>query len=162
MATTNPNGANQWILDPRQKLCWELYVNPKSETFGNAFKSGLKAGYEESYCRTILETEWLREKVLRLNLLGKAEKVLNKTLDYSTEDEEGKVKVDLLRVQTDVAKTVVTTLGKDEGYSTRSELTGKDGDALIPDKQSKEKADEALNSFLGKDTEQIHGSNKGL
>lgn len=44
---TNPNGANQYLIDPRQKKCWDLYVNPKSETFGNALQSALKAGYTE-------------------------------------------------------------------------------------------------------------------
>ena len=65
-------------------------------------------------------------------MLSKAEKKLDKTLDYEVEDEKGKIKTDLLRIQVDVAKTVVTTLGKDDGYSTRSEMTGKNGQDLIP------------------------------
>ncbi len=59
-------------------------------------------------------------------MLGKAEKVLEKALDYETDsigdDGKTKVQVDLLRVQTDVAKTVATTLGKDEGYSSKIQL----------------------------------------
>lgn len=127
MSVTNPNGANQYNLDPRQKLCWDSYINPKSETFGNAYQSCLKAGYEESYATQITATEWFIDKVRRLNMLGKAEKVLDKTLTYATEDDNGKVKTDLLRIQTDVAKHITATLGKNEGYSTRNELTGKDG-----------------------------------
>lgn len=130
MAETNPNGANQYNLDPRQKLCWDFYVNPKSETFGNALQSALKAGYEESYSRTITDTEWFCEKVRRLNMLSKAEKVLDRTLDLPAVDEEGKVDVALLRVQTDVSKHLTSTLGKNEGYSTRIENTGKDGNDL--------------------------------
>lgn len=130
MAETNPNGSNQYSLDPRQKLCWESYINPKSETFGNAYQSAIKAGYEDATARQITTYQWFLDKRRRLDLLSKAEKVLEKTLDYETEDEDGKVKVDLLRVQADVAKTVATTLGKNEGYSTRNELTGKDGVAL--------------------------------
>jgi hypothetical protein len=67
-------------------------------------------------------------------MLSKAERVLEKALDYETdyidlETGEKKVKVDLLRVQTDVAKTIATTLGKDEGYSTKNqtELSNPDG-----------------------------------
>lgn len=130
MADTNPNGANQYNLDPRQRLCWDFYVNPKSETFGNALQSALKAGYEESYSRTITDTEWFCEKVRRLNMLSKAEKVLDRTLDLPAVDEEGKVDVALLRVQTDVSKHLTSTLGKNEGYSTRIESTGKDGKDL--------------------------------
>ncbi len=130
MADTNPNGANQYNLDPRQRLCWDFYVNPKSETFGNALQSALKSGYEESYSRTITDTEWFCEKVRRLNMLSKAEKVLDRTLDLPAVDEEGKVDVALLRVQTDVSKHLTSTLGKNEGYSTRIESTGKDGKDL--------------------------------
>lgn len=130
MEAPNPNGANQYQLDPRQLLCWGYYVDPKSETFGNATQSAIKAGYEEATANQITTFDWFIGKRRRLNMVNKAEQVLEKTLNYSTEDEEGKVKVDLLRVQTDVAKTVVTTLGKDEGYSSRVEQTGKNGGAI--------------------------------
>jgi len=118
---TNPNGSNQYIMDPRQKLCWDLYVNPKSETFGNGMQSAIKAGYEEAYANQITTTEWFKEKIRRLNMLGKAEKVLDNTLTYEPINEEGKIDTALLRVQTDVAKHITSTLGKHEGYSTRTE-----------------------------------------
>lgn len=130
MAVTNPNGANQYILDPRQKLCWESYTNPNSETFGNAKQSAIKAGYEEEYANQITVSEWFIEKLRRLNMLSKAEKVLDKTLSYEPVDEEGRIDTGLLRVQTDVAKHITNTLGKNDGYSTRQELTGANGDAL--------------------------------
>lgn len=127
---TNPNGANQYQLDPRQNLCWENYVNPKSETFGNAKQSAISAGYEEDYADQITTSEWFKDKLRRLNMLGKAEKVLDKTLTYEPVDDKGILKVDLLRVQTDVAKHITSTLGKNEGYSSRVEQTGKDGGAI--------------------------------
>ena len=127
---TNPNGANQYSYDPRQKLCWDYYINPDSETFSNGFQSALKAGYEENTAKQITVAPWFVEKSRSSSMVSKAEKVLEKTLNYETEDADGNVKVDLLRVQTDVAKTIVTTLGKEKGYSTRSEVTGKDGEAL--------------------------------
>jgi hypothetical protein len=128
---TNPNGANQYVLDPRQKLCWDLYVNPNSETFGNGFKSAIKAGYEEGTAAQITTFPWFVDRLRRLNMLEKAEKVLDKTLEMTAVDEQGKVQVDLLRVQTDVAKHLTKTLGK-EHYSERTEHTGKDGEQLVP------------------------------
>jgi hypothetical protein len=128
---TNPNGANQFQLDPRQKLCWESYINPKSETFGNALQSALKAGYEETYSTQITATEWFIEKVRRLNMLGKAEKILDKTLEEGYDEQEilidglpsGKVKREpsLSKIQQDTAKFIAERLGKSEGYNTKTE-----------------------------------------
>lgn len=140
----NPNGANGTTSDPREQICWDNYVKRGLE---NAQQSALDAGYSEDHSRNITLQGWFKERLAKLkrkDMLSKAEKVLEKTLNYSTEDEEGKVKVDLLRVQTDVAKTVVTTLGKDEGYSSRSEVTGKDGKELIPETITQEEKDKLL------------------
>lgn len=138
MAESNPNGANQFNLDPRQKLCWELYINPKSETFGNAYQSAMKAGYEEGYAAQITTVNWFLEKVRRVNMLNKAEKVLDEMLEMPTENviekgEEILVKKDtgLVKIKQDTAKFVAERLGKDEGYSQRNELTGKEGEKLI-------------------------------
>lgn len=53
----------------------------------------------------------------------------------------------LVRVKADISKFVAETLGKDN-YSKRSELTGKDGEALMPSAESKELADKAINDFI--------------
>lgn len=131
MPVTNPNGANQYHLDPRQKLCWEYYINPKSETFGNAYQSALKAGYEETYCTQITVTEWFLEKVRRLNMLSKAEKVLDETLEM---DDTTEVTVDgvptgvkkrepaITKIKQDTAKFIAERLGKAEGYNTKTEM----------------------------------------
>ncbi len=126
----NPNGANASVSDPREQVMWDYYIENNLE---NAYACAIKADYSESAAKNITLNDWFKErlgKLKRKEMLSKAEKVLEKTLNYSTEDEDGKVKVDLLRVQTDVAKTLVTTLGKNEGYATRQELTGKDGESL--------------------------------
>lgn len=119
------------LLNPRQKACWGFYTDPKSETFGNGIQSALKAGYPRSSAKQITVQTWFTDRILRLNLLGKAEKVLDKTLTMETMDEKGKEQADLLRIQNDTAKFVAKTLGKDEGYSERSELTGKDGSPIV-------------------------------
>jgi hypothetical protein len=139
----NKNGANQYQMDPRQKLCWDLYINPKSKTFGNAYQSAMKAGYEEATAAQITCIEWFKDKCRRLNLLNKAEKVLEECLEMpicTTEFQgygEGKEEVvvtnpALVKIKQDTAKFIASTQGKDEGYSTRSELTGKDGKDLVP------------------------------
>lgn len=119
------------VLDIRQKLCWDYYINPKSPTFGNGYKSGLKAGYTQKTSSVVTTQDWFKKKLIRLNLLSKAEKVLNKTLDMETADDSGRQQADLLRIQNDTAKFVAKTLGKEEGYSERTELTGKDGNDIV-------------------------------
>lgn len=154
MPETNPHGANQYVLDPRQKMCWELYVNPSSETFGNGLQSALKAGYEEEYAKVITTRPWFVEKIRRLNMLSKAEKVLDETLEMSTKSYktvgENEIEVNdpqLLKIKQDTAKFVAERVGK-EIYSSRSEVTGKDGKDIIPDEASRGRAEEAITSYL--------------
>lgn len=165
MTETNPNGANQYQMDPRQKLCWEYYVNPKSKTFSNAYQSAMEAGYEEATAAQITTMNWFAEKCRRVNMLGKAEKVLDEMLempvtigkmglrrpidgeDYEVE-EVGIVTTEpaLIKIKQDTAKFVAERLGKDEGYSTRNEVTGKGGGPVIDGltDQQKKKLDELL------------------
>lgn len=118
MAKTNPNGANQYLLDPRQKLCWESYTNPKSETYSNALQSALKAGYEATTANQVTTEKWFIEKVRRMNLLGKAEKVLDETLGYDVMNGGEKIDASIARVRVDAAKHVTSLRGKeDDGYN---------------------------------------------
>ncbi len=137
MVITNPNGANGTTSDPREQIMWDFYVEGIAKGIENAFESAIKAGYEESSAKNITLRGWFKERLEdleRKNMLSDAEKVLKKTLRYKTDevDENGKekVKTDLLRIQVDASKHLTSTLGKNKGYSTRNELTGKDGEAL--------------------------------
>lgn len=121
---SNPNGANQYQLDPRQKLCWDYYIDPKSETFSNAYQSALKAGYTDESSQVITAEKWFSEKVRTLNMLDKAETVLNKVLEMNPKTNDK-----LLKIQQDTAKFVAETVGKHK-YSKRTELTGADGKDL--------------------------------
>jgi len=160
----NPNGANQYFLDPRQKMCWELYIDPKSKTFGNATQSAIKAGYEPDYADQITTVEWFKGKVRRLNMLNKAEKVLDEVLETNhvvkkigafgpVRDPETKEFIfepdpSLLKIKQDTAKFLAERLGKDEGYSSRSELTGKNGEKLFDlAEDEKEMIDKALDEI---------------
>lgn len=136
---TNPNGANQYLLDPRQLKFWEIYANPKSETFGNAYQTALIVGYEDTTATVITSEKWFLEKLRRLNMLGKAEKVLDGYLEMDDEQEfinKGvrtgiKLRHPLLaKVKQDTAKFIAERLGKNEGYSSRTEMTGANGQEL--------------------------------
>lgn len=117
--------------DPRQKLTWDGYIKPKSPTFANASGSALAAGYTESYAKKIAQMPWFKAKERRMNMLPKAEKVLSNALEMKTTDDKGNEKADLVRVATDVAKFIAKTIGKDEGYSERTEITGKGGSPIV-------------------------------
>lgn len=124
--------ANQYTSDPREQIMWDIYVSNITKGIENAYQAAIEAGYSEDTAKNITLTGWYKErkdKLRRKEMLSKAEKVLDRTLTLEPVDEKGEIKVDLLRVQTDVAKHVTNTPGKEE-YSTRSELTGKDGKDL--------------------------------
>lgn len=123
--------AVEYLMDPRQLACWQAYADPKSKTFCNAYRSALNAGYSEAMSRTMTGRTWFKDRLRRLKMLSKAEKVFDRTLDMNTVDNQGKEQADLLRIQTDVAKHISKTLGKDEGYSERSEVTGKNGNPIV-------------------------------
>ncbi len=87
---TNPNGANQWMTDPRQQLFISYYLNPDSETWSNAHKSALKAGYAEEYAQSITAqgTSWFSESISDNSLILKATKNLESALTGALDDPE--------------------------------------------------------------------------
>jgi hypothetical protein len=128
--------ANQNTPDPRQSQAWEIYILRLSETGEkNAYKAALEAGYSDKYSQNITLQDWWGEResrLMRRGLLTKSEKKLAQALDFNPVIDEAKnlINVGLLKVQTEVAKYVTSTQGKNEGYSTRTELTGADGKDL--------------------------------
>ncbi len=134
---SNPNGANQTTSDPREQKMWDFYIEGMAKGIVNAYESSIKAGYSEDHSRNITMQGWFKERLSELErkeMLSLAEKVLMKTLKYKTEkiSENGveEVRTDLLRIQTDVSKHVTSTIGKNKGYSTRTEQTGAEGKDL--------------------------------
>jgi hypothetical protein len=117
--------------DIRKQDFWKAYLDRKSPTYSNAFKSAVSVGYGEGYATTITGALWFKAKMRRKSLLNKAEHVLDKTLDMVVIDEKGKVDAALARVQNDSAKFIAKTLGKDDGYTERTETTGKDGNPIV-------------------------------
>lgn len=110
-------------LTIRQIQFISYWLNPKSDTFGNAYASAIKANYSEEYAKVLAsrDLEWLSDNVKRKKkLVEKAETNLENLLD--AEDE---------KVKADLTKFTLSRLKK-EDYSERSELTGKDGEKLVP------------------------------
>ena len=129
----NPNGANNSTSDPREQLMWNFYVEKLSKGIENAYQSAIEAGYEDSTARQITVRSWFLErksKLRRKDMLSKAERNLNKALDYTIENDEGKIMPEIAKIVIDVSKTIVSTLGKDDGYSNRVENTGANGEPL--------------------------------
>ncbi len=133
MNGTKPYTSNGTTKDPREEVMWSFYVSELTNGIDNAYQAAIKAGYSESSAKNVTLRDWFKEKLGKLkrkDILSKAEKVLDRTLGYEPVDEEGKIDSTLLRVQTDVAKHVTSTLGKNDGYSTRNELTDGEGKPL--------------------------------
>lgn len=125
MAECNPNGANQYRVDPRQALFLSYYFDQKSKTFSNALQSALKAGYEQEYAETITAQmpKWLSESISEAKIIKKAEKNLDEFLEKESEDPIDK------KIKADMTKFALERLNKKK-YSARTELTGEDGQEI--------------------------------
>jgi hypothetical protein len=130
---TNPYGSNATLLDPRQKYCWDYYIDIRSDTFSNALQSAVKAGYSSNSATHITSQKWFVEKVRKLGFLSKAEQILEDILDMPVVTREIKNKdgsiqeymitdTSLIKIKQDTAKFICERLGKNEGYSTKQEL----------------------------------------
>lgn len=81
---TNPHKVNQYTdPDPRQASFLSFYLDPKSPTYSNILQSGLRAGYSQQTSESIMSRlpKWLSESLGEMNLLGKAVRNINQTLD---------------------------------------------------------------------------------
>jgi len=117
--------ANQYQPDPRQALFLANYLDPKSETFGNAYQSALLAKYSEEYAKKImtLMPDWLSQNIQDDYLVKKAEKNLKDFLEKESDDTTDK------KIKSDLTKFALSRLNKAK-YSERSELTGPEGKDL--------------------------------
>lgn len=62
---TSDKRANQWTNNPKQEKFLEYYFDPTSSTFANTYQSAMKAGYSDSYARTLsapaVNNMWLQQ-----------------------------------------------------------------------------------------------------
>lgn len=147
-------------LDPRQRLCWEGYINPSSPTFANAKQSAIAAGYDEAYAAEIKLCAWFKGRERRSRMHDKGEEVLEEMLDMPVEviqyEGQGEARRPvvvtepaLVKIKQDTAKFTVERLGK-ENWSGRQEHTGADGGPIVTEEYKKD-GNNALDTFLGQD-----------
>ena len=128
-------------MNPQRTAFKELYCNPESDTFGNAQQSAIKAGFSKEYAKNIMNQgqDWVLEIIRDTEMTSKAEKVLNEMLEMDVETITMRTKngdvIDrnpaLIKIKQDTAKFITERLKK-EKWSNRTELTGKDGEQLVP------------------------------
>lgn len=159
-----PETESNHLLNPQQKLAWDSYITPKSKTFGNAYQSAMHAKYTEGYAAQITTKAWWLEKMRRIRLLGKAEKVLEEMLDMPVDVLNEGIKIHkngtlervpfvenspaLVKIKQDTSKFVAERLGKDEGYSSRSEISGPQGGPIVISEEKRASAKEAVRKYL--------------
>lgn len=96
------------LQDPRQLEFLKLYLTPGTKYFNNALQSGLSAGYTQEYSENILQFDlkWLSDGISEFigkptdkkNLVAKAKRVLDKSLDSKDE-----------KIRQDTAKFIAKT-----------------------------------------------------
>lgn len=115
-------------LSIQQQTFLKNYLDIKSETFGNALQSALKAKYSQEYAESITHQmpDWLAENLGKAKMVKKAEKNLDMALDGLLDDaEKGKKEI-----QWKATEMTLRTLKKQD-YSERTEHTGDNGEALV-------------------------------
>jgi len=118
-------------LTPQQTLFKEYYLDPASETFGNARGSAIRAGFSEDYASKITAKrdgkalDWVSEIVRDFNRLRKAEERLDEVLNLPLDEPH------YLKAVVDVSKMVSKGMAKHK-YSERVEQDITSGGKPIP------------------------------
>lgn len=114
-------------LTPQQQEFLKAYLDPKSPTWGNAYKSALKVGYSEEYSQNITGQmpDWLSDNISDTSMVQKATRNLDMALDGLLDDAEKGGKPIQMRATEFTLKGIQKTK-----WSDRVELTGKDGKEL--------------------------------
>lgn len=112
-----------------QQAFKDAYLNEDSPTYLDAKASGLAVGMSEERASIIMSPafgpKWALELVEDYGRLKKSEQVLDAVLQFEMVDAAS------INAVGKVAMFVAETLGKHK-YSKRTEMTGKDGNNLIP------------------------------
>lgn len=131
--TTQPNQYTERI-DPRHEKFWHFWTSPHSDTFGNAYKSALRAGFKKNYAMNLAtpsaRPDWLQRKIekhqkphlrrMREKARQNIEEVLYMDVKEKTAIDKGnnqyeiveKINPRLLKIRNDTDTFVVERLGK--------------------------------------------------
>lgn len=127
-ALRNKNQSNE-----RREKCWELYIKSVRDGNPNAKQAAIQAGFSENTAINVRKLKWFKDrqdKLRRSKMMTNAEKNIARLLNLGftkirkLEDggEEEVFDAEKARIVADMSKLIVTTLGKDDGWSTKSEL----------------------------------------
>lgn len=117
----------------RRELCWNLYLKTVRDGNPSARASALAAGFSENTAVNIRGMKWFKDrndKLRRSKMFTNAERniarIMNLGLTRLKKLEDGTTEEvfdsEKARIVADMSKLIVTTLGKDEGWSTKTEL----------------------------------------
>lgn len=129
-AKRSPTGC---VPDPREQIFWDVYMKMWKEGTPNAREAARQAGYAPNTCLNVTNLHWFKEKKGKLGrskMVEKAERNIARILNMGYTEikklEDGSDKEvidkDVLKIVADMSKTIVTTLGKDLGYSAKTEF----------------------------------------
>ena len=132
----NPRGRAGY--EEKQELFWTIWLRLWREGRPSILAAGQAAGFSLNTSRNIGATQWFKDRkatLKRKSMFSRAEANIAKILseEYKTMQlqDDGSQKVfidkDVMKVVADVSKTVVTHLGKDDGWSTKTEVQGNMG-----------------------------------
>ena len=135
-------------FDPRVDIFKQFYLRPDSYTFMNIRQSALRAGYTDQYANNLSTNNgplWFVEMLesadhQRARMLKAAEDNLLNTVTGEAKDTTEQ------KLKHDATKFVSERLGK-EHYSTRQEITDKDGRRLFQS-NAKESTDIAISDLF--------------
>jgi len=121
------------LKDPRQDVCWNLYLKSWRDGVPNGYASAIAAGYSQNTAVNIGNLSWFKAKkdnLRRSKMMSNAERNISRILNLGLtkikklEDgsEEEVFDPDKARIVADMSKLIVTTIGKDLGYSSKTEV----------------------------------------
>jgi len=122
--------------DNKQQVCWGLYVQSLRDGRPSATQAAKDAGYLPNTAVNIRKAKWFKDKMKTLSrskMVSNAERNLARGLNtqwskmklLENGEEEEVIDVNIFAKVMDVSKYITSTLAKDEGYSTKTEIGGK-------------------------------------
>lgn len=130
---TPPHLRNKNQDNARRELCWNLYLKTIREGNPSGYKAAIGAGFSPNTAINIGSMRWFKDKkdnLRRSKMMSNAERNISRILNLGLtkikklEDgsEEEVFDPDKARIVADLSKLIVTTLGKDMGYSSKTEV----------------------------------------
>ena len=111
-------------IDPQKQLFLDLYKDPASETFGNAYRTALKCGYSEAHSKKLTSrVDWIPANMQSdVKLIQGAEQHFRDIIELMPNYDD-KLGIDIAKMKTDVAKYITDNLAKQK-YNKKGDEQG--------------------------------------